>query len=151
MIHKSLRTFVKTRYNPEVDWYDKKSIHNQKYAKIYTVIMITFSATTPILAALDISKWLTLASSFVVVVCIGILKYFKFEELWQEYRTICETLKKEKIMYETKIGAYETHSSPENLFVERVESMISRQNTSWLKTRKNKNQKESEDSDDNHA
>ena len=123
--------YIKDRLEPQIEWYDKKSMHNQKWAKRYHVSIITLSAATPILAALDY-KWATIGTSSVVTIAIGILKYYKFEELWQSYRTTCETLKKEKVMFESKTEVYKNAPEPDKLFVERAESLISKENTAWI-------------------
>lgn len=60
------------------------------------------------------------------------LKTFKFQENWINYRTVSETLKKEKYFYDAGIGGYDETENAEALFVERVESMISRENSLWV-------------------
>jgi hypothetical protein len=62
------------------------------------------------------------------------LKTFKFEENWINYRTTCETLKKEIHFYHAGIGEYEDSEDKEALFIKRVEALISRENTLWLTT-----------------
>jgi len=44
----------------------------------------------------------------------------------------CETLKKEIHYYNAKLHDYAYSEDPESLFVGRVESLISRENTLWL-------------------
>jgi len=133
--------YLKERFEPEVKWYDTKSMHNQKWAKIYQVAIIILSVTTPVFAASEF-KWLTLISSVALSIAVGVLKYCKFEELWQSYRTTCETLKKEKILFDSKISPYDKCDDPMKMFITRVESMISKENTSWCQLIAKKEKKE---------
>ena len=60
------------------------------------------------------------------------LKTFKFQENWVNYRTIAEALKKEKHYYDAGALEYATVEDKEQLFVERVEVLISTESTSWM-------------------
>lgn len=50
------------------------------------------------------------------------LKTFKFEENWINYRTTCETLKKEINFFNAGIDEYKDSQDREGLFVKRVEA-----------------------------
>jgi hypothetical protein len=82
---------------------------------------------------LDNEKKLFLAG-LGVILAIGTagLKSFKFQENWLNYRTICETLKKERYYYDAGLSGYKEAADREALFIERVESLISRENSLWL-------------------
>lgn len=133
--------YLKDRFGKEVIWYDTKSLHNEKWAKKYQVAIIILSVLTPVFAASAL-RWLTLISSVSLSVAVGILKYYKFEELWQNYRTTCETLKKEKMLFDTRISPYDKSDDPMKMFITRVESMISKENTTWVQTISKKDKKE---------
>ncbi len=133
--------YLKDRFEKEIKWYDAKSLHNENWAKIYQVVIIIFSVLTPVFAASDL-KWPTLVSSVLLSVGVGILKYYRFEELWQNYRTTCETIKKEKILFDTRISPYDKSDDPMKMFIARVESMISKENTAWVQTVTKKDKKE---------
>ena len=74
----------------------------------------------------------------VSIISIGVIigtsssKVFKFQEKWINYRTTCETLKKEWYYYKSGIYEYKESENLEELFVERVENLISRENTYWM-------------------
>jgi hypothetical protein len=122
--------YKKERYEPQVKWYDKKSISNKKWNNILQILVIVIAAILPVSAVLEY-KWPTVILAAIVAIGTGILKYCKFEEHWHNYRTTCETLKKEKYYYEAKIGEYKESTEPEDLFVERVEALISQAHTKW--------------------
>jgi hypothetical protein len=82
----------------------------------------------------DLAKWIPIVTSVLVAILAAAQKTFKFEENWMNYRTTCETLKKEIHLYKAGVAEYSTANDKEGLFVERVEALISRENTLWLIT-----------------
>ena len=54
------------------------------------------------------------------------LKALKYQENWINYRTTCQTLRKEKHFYDAELNDYRGAKDKEAVFVERVESLISR-------------------------
>lgn len=123
--------YLVERYDRQVKWYDKKSTLNKRLADIFQISIIFLAAITPVLAALEL-KWPTIVSSSLIAAVSGIFRYCKFDELWHNYRTICETLRKEKNFYDFKINDYQDAENPEKVFIERVEHLISQENTEWF-------------------
>lgn len=72
-----------------------------------------------------------------------ILQTSKYKENWINYRTTAETLRKEIHFYRLGSGDYRDSEDREALFVERVESLISREYTLWLTTQRPKEEKKS--------
>jgi len=128
--------YLKERYEDQINWYDKKSIWNQKMYKRFQGIVIVLSVITPVLVAMRIEKthWLVVIVSALVAIGTTSLKTFKYQENWINYRTTCETLRKEIHFYNVGVGEYKDINNREALFVERVEALISRENTMWLTT-----------------
>jgi len=133
--------YVSDRYLGEIAWYDAKSIRNQTWYRTLQWGLILLSASTPVMIALaqktNSAPWLkmfSLMTSVLVAILATSLKTFKFEENWINYRTTCETLKKEINFYHARIGEYEDSEDKEALFIKRVEALISRENTLWLTT-----------------
>lgn len=137
--------YVSGRYFAEIAWYDARSMRNQAWYRSLQWGLILLSASTPVIIALaqktDSVPWLktlSLITSVLVAILATSLKTFKFEENWINYRTTCETLKKELHFYHAGIDEYEHCADKEPLFVKRVEALISRENTLWLTTVKEK-------------
>jgi len=134
--------YVNGRYRDQVRWYDRKSIRNKRWYLCLECCLIVISALTPILVMIHLTpldrynllKWLPVVTSGLVAVLATALKTFKFQENWTNYRTTCETLRKEIHLYRFRAGAYEPAKWREALFVERVEALISRENTLWFTT-----------------
>ena len=151
----SFEKYLKDRYFPEVDWYDQKSMINQKKYKILQFGLIILSSLTPVLIfieKLEMTKeitwlfWLPAITAVLVAIFAALIKTFNYQENWLDYRTTCETLRKEKYLYDAKVGEYKGSIEPEALFVERVESLISRENTLWLATQKTDEKKKNSSS-----
>jgi len=128
--------YMKDRVDNQIDWYDKKSAFNQKWFKRLQVIAILSASTIPFLAGYSSGEDETIR------VCIGILglivaaitaglSLYKFQEHWLEYRTTCESLRHEKYLYLTQTVPYNVEDSF-STFVQRIESLISKENTDWL-------------------
>ena len=126
--------YLVDRYEDQLAWYDKKAIWNHKIYQRFQWIAIILSAITPVLviAGEGWTRWLAVFVAVVVAICIAALKTFSYQDNWISYRTTCETLKKEKHFYKANIQGYEKVENKEALFVEQVESLISRENTLWL-------------------
>ncbi len=143
MDKKRFQKYLQERYYIEIKWYDSKSLWNHSVYKWFQGMLIILSTITPVLILLSIMfpvYSILRASPVITAVAVAIitasLKTFKFQENWINYRTICETLKKEIHFYEAKIDVYADNDDNEALFVERVESLISRENTLWISTHK---------------
>lgn len=124
------KKYLKERYETQVRWYDKKSVFNKRLNYILSITVIFLAAITPIFAALNF-KILTIIFAALVSIGTGIITFCKFDEHWQNYRTTCESLKKEKDYYNHKINDYKNAEDPEKLFINRVSSLISKENTEW--------------------
>jgi len=136
MNKKDFEEYQKGRYRDQIDWYDKRAMENHRRYKVLQWTAIVLSVVTPILIIAEIgqSKWIVVVIAALVAISTAALKTFKYQENWINYRTTCETLRKEIHFYDACIQGYEAAEDKEALFVERVESLISRENTLWVIT-----------------
>jgi len=132
--------YQKGRYQVEINWYDKKAIQNHNKYKLLQWTAIVLSVVTPILIIVETDhiRWIVVAIAALVAISIAALKTFKYQENWINYRTTCETLRKEIHFYNACIQGYEAVEDKEALFIQRVESFISRENTLWIITQEKK-------------
>jgi hypothetical protein len=150
MNDESFKKYLTDRYKDQVSWYDRKAVHNQKKYRWMQWWLIVLAALTPILIELNLPKLFgssgdlaTITAAVVAILTAG-LKTFKYQENWINYRTTCETLRKEEHYYAAGIGEYNALEKDEDrraLFVERVENLISRENTMWLSGQKSEKRK----------
>lgn len=135
--------YLEERYEYQVSWYDKRASWNKRYYQWFQWTAIIISASIPVLvASMSDWKWLTIVLAIVLAIATAGLKTFKFEENWVSYRTVAETLKKEKYYYDAAATEYATSEDKKRLFVERVESLISSENTLWMAIQTKKEDKE---------
>lgn len=126
--------YLEERYQDQVRWYGRKSSLNKCYYHCCQWVAIVISASVPVLVVSmpDPYKWITAGLSIVLAVATTALKTFKLQENWLSYRTIAETLKKEKHYFDAKVAEYANVEDGEQIFVERVETIISMENTLWV-------------------
>ena len=140
MNQEEFKEYVETRYKGQMAYYDSAASKNQKRYKTFQWILIVFSATTPIIAALD-GKWkldlqipVVVISGLVAILTAG-LKTFQYQELWVKYRTTNELLKPEIFYHNFGVGPYaEEGVDKERLFVSRVETILDKEHISWPST-----------------
>jgi hypothetical protein len=129
--------YVRGRLDDQIVWYDQKSQWNQKWFKRLRMLEILFAMSIPFLVSeitndTNVLKVIVGAMAVCVAVLSGLVTLYKFQENWIEYRTVAETLKHEKFLYLTKSAPYDEEDSFHAL-VERVEGLISRENTTWAR------------------
>lgn len=127
--------YIQKRVDNQIDWYDKKSRQNQWWYKRLRIFEICAAASIPFLVGYIGSE----DSGFriavgvlglLIAVVTAILGLYQFQENWVEYRTTCESLKHEKFLFQTGAEPYH-EEDPFRLFVQRIESLISKENTAW--------------------
>lgn len=127
--------YLKKRLDDQINWYDQKSIWNQKWFKRLQVFQLIAAASIPIFVSYvtDSSGWLRLVVAVLgasIAIVAGIIGLYKLQENWLEYRTTCESLRHEQFLYLTKTDPYNIET-PFPLLVNRVETLISKENTNW--------------------
>lgn len=130
--------YLKTRLQDQIDWYDKKSLTSQRLFMRLRIMEIVAAALIPLVSGFSISRpdfttygIITVGILGVMVSIIsGVLSLGRYQEHWVEYRGTCESLKKEKILFEAQVEPYNTPDAF-NLLVQRAETLISKENTNW--------------------
>ena len=138
--------YIKNRVDSQIVWFDTKSISNQKWQKTLKICELLFAVSIPLLLNYFTSlKHLNLIVSLIssaIVVVTGLFGIYKFEERWIQYRATCESLKREKYLFETA-SAYYAIKNPFPIFVERIENLLSKENDSWAASMAKRNKKAS--------
>ena len=127
--------YLKNRLEAQIDWFDAKSVINKRwYRRCQLTQLIAASLIT--LSGIFIGesflhlRYLIPFLGAVIAIISGILGLYKFQENWLQYRTTSETLKHEKYLFLTRSEPF-TGTDSLKLLVERVEGMISKENTNW--------------------
>ena len=137
--------YLKNRYWDQINYYEVKAGQNQRIYRYLQWMLIILAALTPALIELDLNALfgkglghIATLTSVTVAILTAALKTFKYQENWINYRTTCETLKKERYFYEAGLGDYQNSDDRQAQFIDRVEALISRENTLWLTVQKKK-------------
>ena len=139
-------SYLEVRYKDQLNWYNTRSKQNKRYYNWLQSAIIAISAFLPAVAVLAPHRtWIITIASCLLAFLTTILKIFRFQENWISYRTTTEMLKRERCYYDAKVGDYSTTKNAEQLFVERIEILMSNENTLWTEIHR---KKESEDSED---
>jgi hypothetical protein len=127
--------YVTARLEPEISWYDKKSAKNKLANTCSKIVEIVCAAIIPFLAGYAKSGHESISIAIgilgvAVAGSAGISALLKFQEQWIKYRTTAESLKKEKYLFQTKVEPYNV-DDPLSVLVQRVETLVSQENTNW--------------------
>jgi hypothetical protein len=131
--------YIDKRLQDQIDWYDKKSIASQntfkrmRGAEIVAAALIPFLSGLALLNSDRVRIGATIAMGalgFTVTIIAGFLSLGRYQENWADYRTTCESLKKERFLFETGVEPYGGDEGFQ-ILVQRVETLISKENTNW--------------------
>ena len=86
------------RLEDQIEWYDRKAAHHQRWCKWIKVVQIAAAATVPVVAALAAPGWVAGVLGSLIVVLEGIQQLFQFQQNWVSYRSTCEALKHDKFL-----------------------------------------------------
>lgn len=127
--------YIKLRLDDQINWYSDKANINKTLNHWTKGLIIVFSATIPLIAGLEFcltKKNIILGIlGLLISILSGLSGLLKFHEKWTEYRMTSETLKHEKILFQTKTGPYSDDKEPFKLLVTRTENLVSKENSAW--------------------
>jgi len=128
--------YIEERVKQYQSWYNGKSVGcKSKYLKM-RALSVVGGATVPVLVNLNFQYVNIFATiiSLMVVIFVSLESVFHYREQWKNYRSTEQYLGHEQIRFLTKIGVYKELDDKDAflLFVERVESAISNENSATL-------------------
>jgi Protein of unknown function (DUF4231) len=127
--------YIEQRLNDQISWYDRKSSENQRWFKRLRFAEIVAAAIIPFLAGFAGNslaiKIAIGALAVVVAVIASLLALLHFQEHWLNYRATAEALKTEKFLFLTQTQPYDKEDAF-HLLVQRVEALLSKENTGWM-------------------
>ncbi|MEM7573442.1 MAG: DUF4231 domain-containing protein [Bacteroidota bacterium] len=129
--------YMQERLEDQLNWHERKSSWNQRRYKQLRMIIIISSVLIPFLSGLiNEYGWMSYVVGFLGVVIAaseGRLQVFKYLENWTKYRITAESLRREKIYYETSTGPYHLLEDKLETLVNRTEQILSDDREAWLK------------------
>jgi hypothetical protein len=139
--------YVDQRVQDQIDWYDRKSRAAKGWFRRLRVIEIVAAATIPLLVSYsDWSLYVKVTVGILgimVAVIAGLLSLHQFQENWIDYRATCESLRHEKFLFITRTGPYDGER-PFPLFVQRIESLISKETSGWAQATRSSGKRRAE-------
>ena len=137
--------YLRDRVDDQIDWYSKKSKSNQNWFKGLKLVELASAAVIPFVAGMSsnipCSVWILGLLGVMVTICAGVTSVYHHQENWINYRATSEALKHEKFLFLTRSGSYADESSFES-FVQRIEALISRENSTWASGNKKQTKKQ---------
>ena len=132
--------YLESRLEEQIGWYDRKSSLNKKAFQRCQLIQLVMASLITLSGAVNSSQfpmvsYVVPSLGAIIAIISGVLGLYKFQENWLEYRTVSESLKHEKYLFLTRSEPYH-EPMPFNLFVNRVENIISEENSKWSQTMK---------------
>lgn len=128
-------TYMKERVDDQIGWYSRKSSFCQKRYKALKVTTLLFSVTIPFLTGIiETLGWMiyVIGGMGVAIAAIeGIQSLYKYKDNWLQYRMTSETLKREKLLYQTLAGDYAAAQDPFKLFVLHAEQIMAGEQEQW--------------------
>jgi hypothetical protein len=124
---------IYARLDEQIDWYDRKSRHAQRWFKRIKVTEILAAAIIPFLAGITLpcDKLIIAGLGVLITILEGFLHLNQYQQLWGTYRSTCEALKHEKYVYLAKAGPYSTATDAHAMLAERLESLVSQEHAQW--------------------
>jgi len=131
------KTYLSSRVDDQINWYNKKSTIYQNRYKFLKVLVIILSVSIPFLVGLiegkdDYLKIVVGIGGVLIAMIEGVLSLFRYQDLWLQYRLTSETLQREKIIFLTQSGPYQNKAGAFQIFVKNAEAIMSGENQSWI-------------------
>ena len=127
--------YIKERLEDQLTWYSEKSRHNKRLFHRMRLVEIASAALIPfscgVIDNIVCLQWVVGILGVLVTLASAATALFRYQEKWIQYTTTKEQLKHEKYMYFTNTSPYEDEKNKFCLLVERVESLISKENSAW--------------------
>ena len=124
---------VFARLEDQLTWYSQKARAARKTFKRIKLTEIIAAALIPFLTG---QPWPGVAYivgglGVLITVLEGILHLNQYQDNWTNYRNTAESLKHEKFLFLAKAGPYGGVPDPMIVLAERIEALISQENSQW--------------------
>ncbi|MGX1929714.1 DUF4231 domain-containing protein [Flagellimonas sp. 2504JD4-2] len=136
--------YVKNRLEDQINWYNKKSVTNQKWHKFFQIMKIVLAVSIPVLTLVITEETMLKITLSIIGALIAIIESVSrlngYKDLWIKYRLVSEALNREKLLFESQVAPYDKANSF-SLLVTKCEKLMASENQTWLEFQ---NQKDSQ-------
>lgn len=120
----------------QLEWYDRKSQHAQRWYKRLKITQFMSAAVIPATSLLpsECAKWAASAFGVLIAALETVQQMNQYSSLWFSYRATAERLKHEKYLFLSSAGPYKGLTEPDRLvaLAERVEEHVSTEHANWF-------------------
>lgn len=124
------------RLTDQLNWYDAKSRHCQRWYKVLKIAQVTLAILIPATSMLDaeFAKWSSSIAGILIAILETVQQMNQYSALWVTYRSTAERLKHEKFLFLSIAGPYRNLEDAERLILlsERVEEHVSTEHANWF-------------------
>lgn len=135
--------YLKYRVTQYQSWYDKKASMMKTRYQWMRAFSVVGGGVVPVLININssfaiygipVTQTIVTIISLLVVIVVSLESVFHFREQWKNYRSTEQIIGHERFLFCTRVGRYRdmNESNSFKLFVERVEEIISIENSSTL-------------------
>ena len=135
------------RLQAQIDWYDRKASLNQRAYKSSKIAIIVLAISIPGLAEYgrlpefgDTRALLVSLAAAVIVLLEGLQHLNQWQENWILYRSTCEGLRNEQLLFNEKAGPYANlrPEAAQRVLAERVGALSLAEHSKWMHARREK-------------
>ena len=125
---------ILVRLDDQLSWYSQKSRAARKAFKRIKFIEIISAALIPFITGQQwpYVNYIVGGLGVLITVLEGVLHLNQYQENWTDYRNTAESLKHEKFLFLANAGPYASAADPRVALAERVEALLSQENSQWI-------------------
>jgi hypothetical protein len=139
--HMTVDEYLNDRVQGQIDWYDKKSVWNQKRYKQLQLCAVLMGSAIPLLTVVSFKEYemvirlLIATLGSVIAVVSAVMSLYQFQDKWVKYRATAEALTREKVWFLTQSPPYGAHADANfKLLVMRCEGAMADEHSDWMNT-----------------
>jgi uncharacterized membrane protein len=128
----NIENYLESRVDKDFEWYIKYA-NFYKYLHVSSKILIlTASVTITVLTSqnFDEKNLIIAILSALIILISGMSELLKFKEQWKEFRITADTIRSERLLFETKTDPYNANNSF-NIYVKNHEMIVREEQKNW--------------------
>jgi Protein of unknown function (DUF4231) len=125
---------ILARLDDQLSWYSQKSRAARKAFKRIKFTEIIAAALIPFITGQQwpYVNYIVGGLGVLITVLEGLLHLNHYQENWTDYRNTAEALKHEKFLFLANAGPYASVANPRVALAERIEALLSQENSQWI-------------------
>lgn len=127
--------YLKDRVDGQIKWYSSKSSSmKNKFFRCQTIEVIISSMISGFAQLTFNNNFMANIITFlgiILVILSSVRNLHKWHDTWIEYRSTAEMLKRERFLFVTRSSIYKNEKDAFNIFVERIEDILSNEKINW--------------------